>query len=279
MNRKELDPQSSPAAAFGAQLRSSRETQGWIQDQLAERMGYSGTHVSAVETCRKSPTEKFAQRADAALGTGATFQVMWQAIRKVVLLEGFPEYLQEEVRATRLRTFELGVVPGVFQTPRYAEALAAADVERGVIGTDLAAERVALLRTRQKRLLTGQNAPLIYAVLDESCLRRRVGGRDVMAEQLDALLRHAQAPRVTVQIVPFSLGDLRPLLLPVVLLSMRDRTVVGYTESASRGYLERDEDLIHTWERAYDHLQAGALSPSASLQAIGTARKELEHER
>ncbi|MGW6456676.1 helix-turn-helix domain-containing protein [Streptomyces sp. NPDC055078] len=279
MNRKELDPKSSPRAAFGAQLRRSRELQGWIQDQLAERMGYSGTHVSAVETCRKSPTLEFARKADEALGTGATFEVMWQAIRKAVLLEGFPEYLQEEVRATKLRTFELGVIPGLFQTPRYAEALALADVERGAITPELAAERVTLLRTRQKRLVEGKGAPLVYAALDESCLRREVGGADVMTDQLDHLARQASSPRVTVQLIPFSMGDLRPLLLPVVLLTMRDRTVVGYTESASRGYLERDDELIAAWERGYDHLQVAALSPAASLELISAVRKEIQDGR
>ncbi|MFI1017422.1 Scr1 family TA system antitoxin-like transcriptional regulator [Streptomyces sp. NPDC020965] len=279
MNRKDLDPQSSPRAAFGAQLRRSRESNEWIQDQLAERMGYSGTHVSAVETCRKSPTLQFARRADTALGTGATFEVMWQAIRKTVLLEGFPEYLQEEVKATKLYTFELGVIPGIFQTPRYAEALAQADVERGAITPELGAERVALLRTRQKRLLEARDAPLLYAVLDESCLCRKVGGHDVMADQLEHLAQQARAPHVTVQLVPFSMGHLRPLLLPVVLLTMRDRTVVGYTESASRGYLERDDNLIRAWERAYDHLQAGALSPAASLDLISAARKDFQDGR
>ncbi|WP_405641967.1 Scr1 family TA system antitoxin-like transcriptional regulator [Streptomyces uncialis] len=279
MNRKELDPQSSPRAAFGAQLRRSREDHEWIQDELAERMGYSGTHVSAVETCRKSPTLTFARKADEALGTGATFEVMWQAIRKTVLLEGFPEYLQEEAKVAKLRTFELGVIPGVFQTPRYAEALAWADVERGASTPELAAERVSLLKMRQRRLLATRDAPLVYAVLDESCLRRIVGGRDVMIEQLDHLVEQARSPCVTLQLVPFTLGHLRPLLLPVVLLTMRDRTVLGYTESASRGYLERDDDLIRTWEWAYDQLQAGALSPAASLDLIGDIRKELQDGR
>ncbi|MFJ7422419.1 Scr1 family TA system antitoxin-like transcriptional regulator [Streptomyces uncialis] len=279
MNRKELDPQSSPRAAFGAQLRRSREDREWIQDELAERMGYSGTHVSAVETCRKSPTLTFARKADEALDTGATFEVMWQAIRKTVLLEGFPEYLQEEAKAAKLRTFELGVIPGVFQTSPYAEALARADVERGASTTELATERVSLLRTRQRRLLATEDAPLVYAVLDESCLCRVVGGRNVMIEQLDHLTEQARSPRVTLQLVPFTLGHLRPLLLPVVLLTMRDRSVIGYTESASRGYLERDDDLIRTWEWAYDQLQAGALSPAASLELIDDIRKELQDGR
>ncbi|ANW17675.1 DNA-binding protein [Streptomyces clavuligerus] len=201
---------------------------------------------------------------------------MWQAIQDTVLLEGFPEYLQHEMKAVRLRTFELGVIPGVFQTPGYAGALARADVERGSITPELATERVALLAKRQKRLLRHRDAPLVYAVLDESCVRRVVGGRDVMANQLDHLVSVSTLPSVTLQLVPYALGHLRPLLLPAVLLTMQDRTLVGYTESASRGYLERDDGLLDRWERAYDQLQAGALSPASSRDLISDVRREFQ---
>ncbi len=171
--------------------------------------------------------------------------------------------------------FELGVIPGPLQTPQYAAALAAADVQHGLITSEQAEERVAFLETRQRRLLDSPDAPLVYAVMDESCLRRVVGGPEVMRGQFDHLERLAARPKITLQVVPFSMGELRPLLLPVVLLTMRDRSVVGYTESASRGYLERDDDLIRAWERAYDQLQVGALHPAASLNLISAVRKEL----
>lgn len=275
MNRRELDPQSSPVARFGAHLRSSREARGWIQDDLAARMGYSGTHISAVETTRKSPTLRFAKRADAVFG-GNQFEDMWRSLRSTSLLEGFPEYLCEEEAAKEVRMFELGVVPGPLQTSAYATALAVSDVQRGLITSEQAKERVSFLETRQRRLLEGPEAPLVYAVMDESCLRRVVGGPEVMLGQFDHLEKLAAHPKVLIQTVPFSMGELRPLLLPVVLLTMGDRSLVGYTESASRGYLERDEDLIRAWERAYDQLQAGALHPAASLDLIRAIRKELQ---
>lgn len=94
MNRKELNPDSSPQAAFGARLRSSRESHGWKQEDLAEHMGYSSTHISAVETGRKIPTLRFSRSADRAFGTEGiadTFERQWREIKHGALLEGFPE--------------------------------------------------------------------------------------------------------------------------------------------------------------------------------------------
>ncbi|MGC5411677.1 helix-turn-helix domain-containing protein, partial [Streptomyces sp. DT225] len=115
MNRKELEPDSSPQAAFGARIRSLREARGWKQEDLAERTGYSSTHISAVETGRKNPTLRFSRQADRAFGieeTADTFEREWREIRHGSLLEGFPQYVGFEGRAVELRLYEIGIIPG-----------------------------------------------------------------------------------------------------------------------------------------------------------------------
>ncbi len=62
----------------------------------------------------------------------------------------------------------------------------------------------------------------------------------------------------------------------MVLLTLADRTVVGYTESQLKGYLERGRDTVAAWERDYDQLQVESLSKVASLAMIRAVRKELE---
>lgn len=134
MNRKELNPEAGPEAAFGARLRSSREERGWKQEELGKRLGYSSTHVSAVETGRKISTLRFARSADAVFGTAGTentFERQWREIRHGVLLEGFPEFLGYESRAVEIRLYEVGVIPGLLQTPEYATVLAESAVKRG----------------------------------------------------------------------------------------------------------------------------------------------------
>ncbi|GAA2139045.1 helix-turn-helix transcriptional regulator [Kitasatospora kazusensis] len=274
MNRKKLDPQSSPRAGFGSQLRSSREALGWSQDELGERMEYSGTYISAVETARKSPTLKFARAADAALGSGQTLELMWRGIKNSALLEGFPEHASQEARAAEIRIFEPIMIPGLLQTPEYASALASAAVQRGSISQDQADERVRFLAMRQ-RLLKRPAPPLIHATVDEGCIRRPVGSVETMHIQLDHLADMASRPHVILQVAPFSLAEFVPFRAVVTLLTFADRSVVGYTESGEQGYVVRQDETVRAWERAYHELQVEALSKAASLAMIRKARKEL----
>ncbi|MFB7668558.1 Scr1 family TA system antitoxin-like transcriptional regulator [Kitasatospora sp. NPDC056138] len=274
MNRLELDPHASPSAAFGAHLRSSREERGWTQDQLGEQMEYSGTHVSAVETSRKSATLRFARRADAVLGTGTLFADMCRDVRSTSLLEGFPDYVAQEARAVELRLFELGIVHGLLQTPGYAAAITTGAVRRGSITQAQATERLNFLASRQM-LLSRQPPPLLHAVLDESCIRRTIGGTEIMGAQLDSLMSLAELPHVVLQIAPYEIGEARAFDLPINVLTLPDRSVAAYSESAQRGHFERDADAVRPLLTAYHQLQVEALSQAASVALIGKARKEL----
>ena len=75
--------------------------------------------------------------------------------------------------------------PGLLQTPEYAAALAAATVKRGAITPEQGDERIALVARRQASL-DRMPPPLVFAVLDESCLRRPVGDSAIMEAQFDA---------------------------------------------------------------------------------------------
>ncbi|MFB7899447.1 Scr1 family TA system antitoxin-like transcriptional regulator [Streptomyces xiamenensis] len=275
MNRKELNPDSSPQAAFGARLRSSREARGWKQEDLAAQMGYSSTHISAVETGRKVPTSRFSRSADKAFGirdTVETFERQWREIRQGSLLEGFPEYVSHEGRATELRLYEVGVIPGLLQTPEYASILANSAVRRGAITEDQANERVSLVAERQAALM-GKSSPMIFAMLDEGCIRRAMGGPEVMDAQLARLIEFAELPNTMFQVVPFSLGERRPFNSTLYLLTMPDRSLISYAESAHRGHLERESMFVQPLLRAYHQLQADAPSQAESVAMINQMRK------
>ncbi|MFE6710371.1 Scr1 family TA system antitoxin-like transcriptional regulator [Streptomyces sp. NPDC057695] len=272
MNIKELDPGASPQAAFGARLRRLREECGWSQDELGARIEYSSTHISSVETGRKVPTLRLARRADAALGSGDTFEREWREMRQGSLLEGFPEYVEHEGRAVELRLFDIGIVPGLVQTPEYARCLADSGVRRGGLTPDQADELVAFLAERQAALVRPR-LPMLLVVMDESCIRRQVGGPGVMSAQLDRLLEVAELPNTVLQVAPFEMGERRSLALPTNLLTMPDMTVVAYAESQMRGYLERDSAAVFPLLTSYHQLQAEALSQAASVAMIKEARK------
>ncbi|MEU3714121.1 helix-turn-helix domain-containing protein [Streptomyces catenulae] len=272
MNRKELDPDSSPEAAFGARLRTSREERGWKQEELAERMGYSGTHISAVETGRKRPTLPLARRADVALSTGEEFERAWRKLQHSGLLEGFPQFVEYEAQAAEIRLYEVGVIPGLVQTPEYATALLESVVKRGAITEEQAAERITLIEERQATLARTP-APLVFVMMDESCLLRPVGERGVMEAQLERLIEFSELPNTVLQVAPFAMGARRPLSLPLYLLTLPDRSLVSYAESAHQGHLERDITFVLPLLTSYHQLQAQAPSQAESVAMIKQLRK------
>ncbi|MEU5236705.1 Scr1 family TA system antitoxin-like transcriptional regulator [Streptomyces lydicus] len=275
MNRNELNPEASPQAAFGARLRSQREARGWTQEVLAGRTEYSSVHVSAVENGRKPPTLRFSRSVDRVFGLEGTpdsFEREYREIKHGSLLEGFPEYVEYEGRAAEIRLYEVGVIPGLLQTPEYAATLEADAVRREAITPEQAEERVGLVSRRQATLVRTPS-PLILAVLDESCIRRPMGDPAIMDAQFARLLKFAERPNTVLQVAPFSMGARRPFSLPITVLTMADRSIMSYAESAQRGHLERDTRSVLPILTAYHQLQAEALSQAASVAMISKLRK------
>ncbi|MFI2187447.1 Scr1 family TA system antitoxin-like transcriptional regulator [Streptomyces sioyaensis] len=275
MNRNELNPDASPQAAYGARLRSLREARGWTQEVLAERSEYSSVHVSAVENGRKPPTLRFSRSVDRVFGLEGTpdsFEREYREIKHGSLLEGFPEYVEYEGRAVEIRLYEVGVIPGLLQTPEYAATLEADAVRREAITPEQAEERVELVSRRQATLARTPS-PLILAVLDESCIRRPMGDPAIMDAQFERLLKFAERPNTVLQVAPFSMGARRPFSLPITVLTMPDRSIMSYAESAQRGHLERDTRSVLPMLTAYHQLQAEALSQAASVALISKLRK------
>ncbi|MFG2116218.1 Scr1 family TA system antitoxin-like transcriptional regulator [Streptomyces sp. NPDC048718] len=272
VNRRDLDPDASPQAAYGARLRRMREERGLSQVELGVQAEYSGTHISQVENARKLPTLRFSRRVDLALETGDSFEREWREMTHGALLEGFPEYMEYEGRAAELRLFDTGIVPGLLQTPEYAQCLADSKVRRGAITLEQGDDLVSVLAERQATF-TRPHPPTMMVVMDESCIRRQVGGPGTMGAQLDRLLEFAEQPNAVLQIAPFEIGERRALYLPINLLTLPDMTVIAYAESQTRGHLERESMAVWPLLTAYHHLQAEALSHAASVAMIQEARK------
>ncbi|MFJ3216158.1 Scr1 family TA system antitoxin-like transcriptional regulator [Kitasatospora sp. NPDC086801] len=276
MNKRELDPHTSPAAEFGAFLRTSREQRGWTQEHLAGLCGCTSSHISALENGRRRPTQRIAAALDRAFGTSqaGTFKHRASDVKYSSLLDGFAEFVTQEHRAVELRLFELGIVPGLLQTREYATAIAAGAVRRRSITQDQADERVRVLMGRQVGMRR-EPPPLVHVVMDESCIRRAVGGDAVMAAQLDHLVEFAGEPTVRLQIAPYLLGEDRAFDLPVSILTLPDRSLISYAESAHQGRLERDINAVTAELAAYYQLQTHALSQADSVAMIRELRRQL----
>lgn len=178
-----------------------------------------------------------------------------------------------ELEATSFVDAETTLVPGLAQTADYTAALMkAADVP-----AELAARRVAIRMERQC-LLFKNNPPKFDMIVDEAVLRRVVGSRAVMAQQLRALLDLAERPNVRLWVVPFEAGGNVAFHHPFYLLNfVRDKSVVLLESKGSRVFLE-DPEKIDFFRRHAAKVGNAALNPAASVALVANMRKGYEQE-
>jgi hypothetical protein len=116
----------------------------------------------------------------------------------------FQRYLGLEATATLIRTYDLQFVPGLLQTEEYARAVV--PLGPGTASRDEVARRVQL-RLERQQVLTRPDPPKLWALVDEAALRRPVGGKRVMRDQLEALIGIVtKLPNVRLQVLPLAAG-------------------------------------------------------------------------
>lgn len=121
-----------------------------------------------------------------------------------VIPETFDLYIGLEEAAERLHQYSAELVPGLFQTEDYARTLISED-NPGVADEEI--ERRVHVRIARQALLTRATSPLTLDVaLNEAVLRRPVGGRQVMAAQLEHLVELSALPHVSIRVVHYGAG-------------------------------------------------------------------------
>jgi hypothetical protein len=162
-----------------------------------------------------------------------------------ILPSWFEVYIGLEEAASRIRAYEVQFVPGLLQTEDYARAVT-------LLGHPTApgheVERRVGLRMRRQSLLTSEDPPHLWAVVDEAVLRRPLGGVHAMRRQLRRLLELTDLPNVTLQMVPFALGGHAAAGGPFSILRFAERDlpdVVYLEQLTSALYLDKREDVDH----------------------------------
>src|ERR1700722_16280682 len=127
----------------------------------------------------------------------------WQSAYREVVSPQLLQFIELEAAASVIRNFQPLMIPGLLQTEEYAR------LTLGGLTADLSDHRIEALvevRRRRQELLSRDDAPMLFFIVDEAATRRLVGGRDVMRGQLTRLTEAASMPRITVEVVPFSAG-------------------------------------------------------------------------
>lgn len=265
------------------QLRRLREAAGVTIDQVAEQLECSASKISRIETGQTGVTPRDVRDMAAVYGVPPeeaelllrfareARQKGWWQLYGTVLTGA---YVGLEAAADGIRAYEALVVPGLLQTEGYARAMIRTG--RPDIDTEEAEKRVRVRMNRQS-LLT-QDDPLdLWIVLDEAVLHRPVGGRAVTREQFDHLVRVADLPNVTLQVLPFATGPHAGMDGTFTILLYEEsagQNLVFVSNAAGGLFLEKEEEL-QRYSFVFDHLRATALDPEDTVTMIAGLAKEL----
>lgn len=178
-----------------------------------------------------------------------------------------------EESASLIRAYEPQVVPGLLQTQDYIRAITAASFPAA---TGEETQRRVALRLARQELLTRPGAPDYWVVLEETVLRRPVGGPKVMRAQLAHLIEAAGRPNITIQVIPFAAGWHPALygMFWIFRLAAQELPDVVYSEAlTSSYYLNKPEDTTRYTE-ALDTMCAQAAPPDQTITILRDIMKE-----
>lgn len=253
------DSTSNPARYFGRQVRSARRAAGWTLAEFGQRIGYNSGQISRVENGKRPPTELFAQMCDRAFpDRGGWFGEFYAESRTwIATPPWFRSWVEHEQRAATLRIWNLGVLSGLLQTEDYARAILA--VSPGVTDDEVSARLAA--RLARQAVLTRDDPPAAWFVVDEAALHRCVSSPRVMAAQLAHLAGVARLPNITIQVVPCTE---HAGLLGGFALTER----AAYVETAVAGQVFEETEIIAGLLIRFDTLRNEAFRGSESLTLI-----------
>lgn len=179
-------------------------------------------------------------------------------------------YLGLEAEAAELRIYETELVPGLLQTAAYASVvIQAANPARD----PREVERMVAARAERQERLRSEDAPLLWAILNEAVIRRIVGGREIMGGQLDYLANLAEDPNITIQVLPFSAGAHPAMGSSFVHLRLADppdAEMIYLENMASADYHDRPPQVA-AYFTAFGMLAAAALNPIESSALLKDA--------
>ena len=271
---------------IAAELTNLRKRRGLTQQDVASRLGRKRMSVTqwegAVTLPQAAEIEVLFEYLDASERTDDFLTLLsaaregkdwWEPFTNAVP-EWFDLFLGLESGASHIHSYDSHVIPGLFQTEEYAEA-----VFRTGKFSEEDIERRTKLRMARQEVITRQPAPPeIWSVLDESVLDRIAGSRTIMHAQLEHLTNLAQLPNVTVQVLPLISGPNIGAYGTFILLEFQRFTgspTVAYDDRLTRGSYFEDPNDIQRHRDALARLQKAALDPAQSLKMINRRAKEL----
>jgi len=266
---------SSTAARrrLGTELRRLRDAAGMTIEQVAESLECSVSKISRIETGQVGATARDVRDMLEIYGVTGKQQEPLIKVAKEARERGWwhrygnvaiSAHLSFEAAASTFRIYEAALVPGLLQTAEYAAAVIRA------LHPDMPSNQLkqALdLRLERQRVLQQPYAPTLWAILDESIVRRPVGGKQVMRDQLIHLASAAEDPNVTLQVLAFSAAEHAGMDGAFTILGFPDPADpdIVYRDHATSALLLEGAEELRRYALLFDHLRATALKPIDSI--------------
>jgi transcriptional regulator with XRE-family HTH domain len=273
---------------IGNELRRVREAAGCIQEQGAEHIGTKVAKISRLELGQtrvslgdvKMLLEFYGDdpkhiEGMLNLARNANQRGRWEGERSA-FPEWFRMYVDLEEGAEDICDVQTEIIPGILQVEPYIRTIHA-EWPRSLSNGSVDAEVKA--RQERQKILTRSDPPSVSFVLSESCLRREVGGAEVMRPQLEYLVKVARLPNVQLQLLPFKTKTYTGTvsfsftLLTVAAPGAAPLDFVCVENYDNARYLDEKDD-VRAYRDLWRRLTAAALGPRESVDFIRAVAAE-----
>ncbi|WP_447038342.1 helix-turn-helix domain-containing protein [Streptomyces sp. DSM 118878] len=252
-----------------ALAKALREQQQLSQDKLGELIGYTGSAISAMETCAQPASDQMLVQLEEVIGAGLG---IFEKARKYVLMDKYPPQFKDfslmEAQAVTLSSYQTYVVDGLFQSEDYARALIGGGYPKL---PEPKVEELVEARMARKALFDRNPTAMIELILDEAVLRRPFGSWDILRGQLRSLVEDAGRDNVSIQVVPLDRG-LRGAHAgargDMILVETGEHHHVVYMEIEDESHLVSEPAKVAQLSHRYAKIRTQALSPDDSLSLI-----------
>ncbi|MFC4068899.1 helix-turn-helix domain-containing protein [Actinoplanes subglobosus] len=211
---------------LGAALRRHRIDAGLSLAQVADELLLSPSKISRIETAQRSISARDVRdlmnlyrvtdpeaRGELMKLVEESRETAWWA--RYNLGPGYERLIGLEGAAATICDYQLGTIPGLLQTPEYAAAVAGAWTD----DPEIVRSAVEVRMARQENL---SEHTMLKVVVDESAIRRSVGDRRIMRDQIRKLIDLNQRATLEFQVVPFSVGAHQGLITGFIVLQFSD---------------------------------------------------------
>jgi transcriptional regulator with XRE-family HTH domain len=255
--------------AIGHLVGQMRANAGLSVRELANQIGYDFSYIAKIEIGELA-SDPVMEKIDELFHMGGSLMDLVYVARKGKVQDYGTKAAEREAKADRIQVSHSSSVPSLLQTERYA--LMQMRLEHPKAPDDFLMPAVNDRMARQA-VFQREEPPLYWAIMDEAALRRPIGGKAVMAEQIAHILKVAECPDVTLQVVPFECGGYWTLGGSITLLRSPNNTTCAYVESYGSGEMVSSSKKVVRLEQKFDLTRRLALTEDRSLELM---RKYLE---